>query len=64
LARNRPFDPLALIPSTEAIKERLAETEVLAGRLRLLLELAERLRSPQETGQDNSDACGQEGCRG
>lgn len=43
---RKPFDPLALIPSPDAIRERLTETLVLAERLRVLLDLAERLRVP------------------
>jgi hypothetical protein len=48
LAR-RPYDPLAVIPSPEAIRERLTETLTLAERLRILLDLAERLRLPLST---------------
>ena len=40
------YDPLAMIPSPEAIRERLTETLTLAERLRILLDLAERLRLP------------------
>ena len=40
------YDPLAVIPSPEAIRERLTETLTLAERLRMLLDLAERLRLP------------------
>jgi len=47
---RRPYDPLAAIPSPEAIRQRLTETLVLAERLRTLLELAERLRLPLTTG--------------
>lgn len=46
---RKPYDPLAIIPSPEAIRERLTETLTLAERLRLLLELAERLRLPLTT---------------
>jgi hypothetical protein len=46
---RRPYDPLAVIPSPEAIRERLTETLTLAERLRILLELAERLRLPITT---------------
>lgn len=46
---RKPFNPLALIPSPDAIRERLAETETLAERLRILLDLAERLRLPVTT---------------
>jgi hypothetical protein len=50
--RRKPFDPLALIPSPESIRERLTETLTLAERLRLLLDLAERLRVPLVAGSD------------
>lgn len=40
---HKRFDPLAMIPSPKAIRERLAETLTLAERLRILLDLAERL---------------------
>lgn len=43
---RKPYDPLAVIPSPEAIRERLVETLTLAQRLRLLLDLSERLRLP------------------
>lgn len=46
---RKPYDPLAMIPSPEAIRERLTETLTLAERLRILLELAERLRLPIST---------------
>jgi hypothetical protein len=43
---RKPYDPLAMIPSPEAIRERLTETLTLAERLRILLDVAERLRAP------------------
>ncbi|MFO0847311.1 MAG: hypothetical protein U0871_01955 [Gemmataceae bacterium] len=43
---RKQYDPLAVIPSPEAIRERLTETLTLAERLRILLDLAERLRLP------------------
>ncbi len=46
---RRPYDPLAVIPSPEVLRERLTETLTLAERLRILLELAERLRLPVTT---------------
>jgi len=48
LPRKR-YDPLAMIPSPDAIRERLTETLTLAERLRVLLDLAERLRLPITT---------------
>jgi hypothetical protein len=44
--RRRPHDPLAAIPSAEAVRAKLRETLTLAERLRVLLELAERLELP------------------
>jgi hypothetical protein len=38
-----------MIPPPDAIRERLVETETLAARLRVLLDLAERLRLPVTT---------------
>lgn len=49
---RRPYDPLAVIPSPEAIRERLTETITLAERLAILLELAERLRLPLVRASD------------
>jgi len=46
------FDPLAVIPPPDAIRERLRETLTLAERLRILLELAERLRLPLSFASD------------
>ena len=46
---RKPFDPLAVIPSAEAVRQRLDETLTLAERLRILLELAEQLRLPITT---------------
>lgn len=44
--RHRPYDPLAFIPSPNVIRAKLHETLTLADRLRLLLDLAERLALP------------------
>jgi len=46
---RKPYDPLAVIPSPDAIRQRLTETLTLAERLRILLELADRLRLPVAT---------------
>ena len=45
----KQYDPLAVIPSPEAIRERLTETITLAERLKILLDVAERLRLPITT---------------
>jgi hypothetical protein len=50
MPHKQPFNPLNLIPSPEAIQKRLTETEALVERLRILLEVAERLRMPPATG--------------
>lgn len=52
MARRRPYDPLAFVPSPEAIRDKLRETLTLAERLRLLLELAERLHLPLTPAAD------------
>lgn len=49
---RKPYDPLAVIPSPEVIRERLAETLTLAERLRILLDVAERLRLPLVPASD------------
>lgn len=41
--RIKVYDPLKLIPSPVAVRERLLETRQLAERLEILLQLAERL---------------------
>jgi hypothetical protein len=46
---RKPYDPLARIPSPEALRERLSQTLALAEKLRILLELAERLHQPVTT---------------
>jgi hypothetical protein len=45
----RRYDPLAIVPDPDVIREKLRETLTLAERLRLLLDLAERLRLPVTT---------------
>lgn len=41
---KQSFDPLTFLPSPEAIQKRLDETEVLARRLRILLQVAAAVR--------------------
>jgi hypothetical protein len=41
---HKPYDPLAWVPSPEIVRQKLAETLTLAERLRILLDLSERLR--------------------
>ena len=47
---RRSFDPLTLIPPAHVIREKLRETELLATRLRIILDLAERLERPVGAG--------------
>ena len=42
---QKPYDPLAMIPSPEVIRTRLQQTLTLAERLRLLLDLSERMEA-------------------
>jgi hypothetical protein len=57
---RKEYDPLALIPSPEAIRQRLSQTLVLAEKLRILLEVAERLRLVDTaTYKENAGACSQ-----
>jgi hypothetical protein len=46
---RKPYDPLAVIPSPEAIRDRLTETLTLAQKLQILLDLAEKLQLPLAT---------------
>ncbi len=48
---RRSFDPLVLIPPAHVIREKLRETELLAARLRIMLDLAERLELPASAGR-------------
>ena len=48
---NRTYDPLSHIPSPDVLREHLAQTEKLAGRLRILLDVSEQIHcygDPQE----------------
>ncbi len=40
---RKPFDPLDFVPDAAVIRKNLEETESLAERLRILLEVAERI---------------------
>jgi hypothetical protein len=55
---HKLYDPLAWVPTPETIQKRLAETEVLAERLRVLLELAERLRRVTAADPTTTEAKG------
>jgi hypothetical protein len=54
LPHKKPFDPLAMLPSADAIRQRLNETLTLAERLRILLKTVEQLRLPANTVDDRS----------
>ena len=41
---RKTFDPLACIPTPDAVRQKLKETLSLAERLRILLDLSERLQ--------------------
>lgn len=46
---QRDFDPLALIPSAEAIRRKLAEIIEQARRLKILLRTAERIEGERNS---------------
>ena len=52
---RKEYDPLAMLPSPEAIRERLTRTLALAKRLRILLDVAERLRLADQTPPLDAD---------
>lgn len=60
---RKHYDPLAMIPSPEAIRERLTETLTLAERLRILLDLAERLNLPLTTADQMAAVDGRSAAR-
>lgn len=43
---RRPYDPLDFVPTPDVLRQQLQETQTLAERLRILLDLAERLHLP------------------
>jgi hypothetical protein len=43
---RRPYDPLTCIPSPDILRDQLRETLTLAERLRVLLDVAERIHLP------------------
>lgn len=60
---RQPYDPLAFVPSPEAIRDKLRETLTQAERLRLLLDLAERLRLPIVTADTLTPSADRKGVR-
>lgn len=61
---RKEYDPLAMIPSPAAIRQRLAETERLAGKLKILLDVAERLHLPVTTCDKLPAVTSREAARG
>ncbi len=49
---RKPYDPLAFVPSPEFLREQLTETQTLAERLQILLDLSERLHLPVTTANN------------
>ncbi|QEL19498.1 hypothetical protein [Limnoglobus roseus] len=47
---QKPFDPLARIPSPGVIRQKLTETRTLAERLQILLETSERIAAADGSG--------------
>lgn len=45
------FDPLACIPSPDVVRRKLEDALTLAERLRILLDVAERISTPQTLRQ-------------
>lgn len=43
MPRKKDYDPLSVIPSADVVRRWLAETERLAERYRILLQLAEQM---------------------
>jgi hypothetical protein len=62
--RGKSFDPLTFIPSAAAVRKQLCETERLAERLRVLLQVAERIEAVGEPTQADSPAPADGGARG
>ncbi len=62
---RRPYDPLAFVPPPSPIRDKLAETEALVRKFRVLLDLVERLDAAggrrQETVARRADFAGGEG---
>lgn len=52
---RRAFDPLALVPPAGVIRDKLRETEHLAARLRIMLDLAERLEQSARAATPAAD---------
>jgi hypothetical protein len=51
---RKESDPLSFIPSPDAIRRRLTQTERLATRLRILLRVSEEIRANGDS--ENADA--------
>lgn len=45
--KTKLYDPLAFVPSPQVVRDKLAQTEELARKLRVLLDFAERIDAPE-----------------
>ena len=52
---SKCFDPLAFVPSPDVVREKLQETQTLALRLFMLLDLSERMGLPLAGTTERSD---------
>lgn len=59
---KKDYDPLAWVPSPDTIRERLKKTLILAERLRILLEFAERIQAMglDDISHDNEECNGKQ----
>ena len=49
------FNPLDCIPSPEVVRQKLRETEAIAERLRILLEVSERINADREAAESRRE---------
>jgi hypothetical protein len=61
---RQPYDPLAFVPSPDVIRKKLSETLTLAERLRLLLDLSERLDRTAAAADTPTPAGNRKGVQG
>lgn len=57
---RRSYDPLTVLPSPDAIRDRLREAQALVGRLTVLLAVAEVIRDPMGDPGQCKVAAGEE----
>lgn len=55
---KKPYDPLSYLPSAEAVRQRLTQTERLAKRLRILLRVAEEIERTEQPQDDAAEPPG------